>query len=211
MAWKKNSASRGLFALLSALLGGVLMITLVSLLNKEVGKKEEVIKKKSRIVDVKTKKKPPQSKPKPKPKPKRKKATPKAPLPNLNSIAGGIAMNIPEFSMGNIAGDGSDLLDEIAEDAVMTEDTVDQKPRVASRAPMEYPKRAAKEGIKGYVVINILIGKDGNVELAKILESQPAGVFDETALNGIRSWRFSPAKYKGKPVKMWAKQKIRFN
>jgi len=211
MQGPKHSASKPMYALLGALLGAFLMIMLVAALNKDVGKKEEVVKKQSRIVDIKTTRKPPQTKPKPKPKPKRKKTTRKAPLPNLNSISGGIAMNIPEFSAGDIAGDGSDLLDEIAEDAVMTEDTVDQKPKVASRPPMEYPAQAAKEGIKGYVIINILIGKDGSVELAKVLESQPSGIFDETALNGIRGWRFSPAQYKGKPVKMWAKQKISFN
>ena len=56
----------------------------------------------------------------------------------------------------------------------------------------------------------MLIGKDGNVEIAKVIESQPSGIFDNAAVNAVRSWRFSPAKYKTKPVKMWAKQKIRF-
>lgn len=206
-----NSATKSLYAFFAALLGAFLMIMLVAAMNRDVGKKEEVVKKQSRIVDVKSQKKPPPSKPKPKPKKKAKKTTRKAPLPNLSTMAGGIAMNIPEFATGNIVGDGSDLLEEITEDTVMTEDTVDQKPSVNSRPPMEYPAKAAKEGIKGYVVVNILIGKDGSVELAKLLESQPPGVFDDVALSGIRTWRFSPAKYKGKPVKMWAKQKISFN
>jgi protein TonB len=212
MAYQNKSASKkSLFALLFAFLGAVVMIALVTAMNKDAGKKEEKVDKQSRIVNVKTVKKPPQSKPKPKPKPKPKKATPKAPLPNLNSIMSGISMNIPEFATGNIAGDGSDLLDEIAEDAIMNEDTVDSKPKVLSRTPMEFPVQAAKEGIKGYVIINLLIDKDGSVELAKILESQPNGVFDDTAINGVRSWRFSPAMYRGKPVKIWAKQKIKFD
>ncbi|MEA2098888.1 MAG: energy transducer TonB, partial [Campylobacterota bacterium] len=41
--------------------------------------------------------------------------------------------------------------------------------------------------------------------------SNPEGVFDNTAINGVRGWRFTPAKYKGNPVKVWAKQKISFN
>ena len=46
---------------------------------------------------VKTAKTPPKvEKPKPKPKPKPK-AQPKAPLPNLGAMLGGLAMNIPEF------------------------------------------------------------------------------------------------------------------
>ena len=185
------------------------MMVLVVSFNKSVKEKEKVVKKEVRQIKAnKTQKK--ATKPKPKPKPKKAKAKAKAPLPNMNSLLGGVAMNIPEFTTDNIAGDSSKLLEDIADDAVMNENTVDVKPKVLSRPPLEYPAEAAKDGIKGYVVINMLIAKDGSVELAKILESQPADIFDNAALNAVRSWRFSPAKYKQKPVKMWAKQKIRF-
>jgi protein TonB len=30
-------------------------------------------------------------------------------------------------------------------------------------------------------------------------------------LQGINAWRFEPAKYEGKKVKVWAKQKISFD
>jgi len=185
------------------------MIILVVSFNKSVKEKEPKVKKEIRQMKAaKTQKK--ASKPKPKPKPKPKHTQPKAPLPNMNSLLGGVAMDIPEFASQNIAGDSSELLRDIADDAIMSESTVDVKPKVQSRPPLEYPAAAAKDGIKGYVVINILIAKDGSVEIAKVLESQPAGVFDTAALNAVRSWRFSPAIYKAKPVKMWAKQKIRF-
>lgn len=185
------------------------MVILVVSFNKSVQEKEPEVKKEVRQIKAE-KKQQKTTKPKPKPKPKPKAARPKAPLPNMNSLLGGVSMNIPEFETQNIAGDASQLLEEIADDAVMTEDTVDVKPQVTSRPPLEYPAEAAKDGIKGFVVINILIGKDGSVELAKVLEAQPSGVFDNAALNAVRAWRFSPARYKGKPVKMWAKQKIRF-
>ncbi len=185
------------------------MVILVVAFNKTVKKKEEKVKKPTRYVEMKkTVKK--TTKPKPKPKPKPKKAPPKAPLPNLNSLLGGIEMDIPEFASEDITGDASDILGEIA-DSTMSEGTVDTKPRAVSRSAMEYPKSAMKKRIKGYVVVNLLIAKDGSVEMAQILESNPAGVFDNSALSGVRSWRFAPAKYKGKPVKVWAKQKIRFD
>lgn len=210
MSHKQYSTSgRGFLAFLVMLLGGLLMIILVVSFNKSVEEKEPVVKKEVR--QIKTEKKQKQAaKPKPKPKPKPKAARPKAPLPNMNSLLGSVSINIPEFETNVIAGDASKLLEELAEDAIMSEDTVDVKPKVLSRPPLEYPAEAAKNGIKGYVVINILIGKDGSVELAKILESSPSDIFDTAALNAVRSWRFSPAKYKMKPVKMWAKQKIRF-
>lgn len=206
---KYSTAQRGFFSFLFMLFGGLLMVILVVSFNKSVQEKEPMVKKEIRQIKAnKTKKL--ASKPKPKPKPKPKALKPKAPLPNMNSLLGGVAMNIPEFQTDDIAGDTSKLLEEIAEDAIMNENSVDVKPKVLSRPPLEYPAAAAKDGIKGYVIINILIAKDGSVELAKILESQPSDIFDNAALNAVRSWRFSPAKYKQKPVKMWAKQKIRF-
>jgi len=206
---KYSTSGRGFLAFLVMLLGGLLMVILVVSFNKSVQEKEPVVKKQIRQIKAnKTKRQ--TTKPKPKQKPKPKAARPKAPLPNMNSLLGGVSMNIPEFETQDIAGDTSKLLEEIADDAIMNENTVDVKPKVLARPPLEYPAEAAKDGIKGYVVINILIAKDGSVEIAKILESQPANIFDDAALNAVRSWRFSPAKYKMKPVKMWAKQKIRF-
>jgi len=206
---KYSTSGRSFLAFLVMLLGGLLMVILVVSFNKSVQDKEPVVKKEVRQIKAEKKQKK-AAKPKPKPKPKPRAAQPKAPLPNMNSLLGGVAMNIPEFETNNIAGDASKLLEDIAEDAIMNENTVDVKPKVLARPPLEYPAEAAKNGIKGYVIINILIAKDGSVELAKILESEPSDIFDNAALNAVRSWRFSPAKYKQKPVKMWAKQKIRF-
>lgn len=206
---KYSTAGRGTQAFVVMLLGGLLMVILVVSFNKSVEEKEPVVKKEVRQIKAEQKQKQAQ-KPKPKPKPKPKASQPKAPLPNMNSLLGGVSMNIPEFETNNIAGDASSLLEEIAGDAIMSEDTVDVKPRVTTRPPLEYPAEAAKDGIKGYVIINLLIAKDGSVELAKVLESSPSNIFDTAALNAVRAWRFSPAMYKGKPVKMWAKQKIRF-
>ncbi|MDF1883291.1 energy transducer TonB [Sulfurimonas sp. SAG-AH-194-C21] len=206
---KYSTKGRALQAFGVMLVGALLMVVLVVSFNKSVQEKDTKVKKEIRQIKAnKTQKK--ATKPKPKPKPKPKNTQPKAPLPNMNSLLGGVAMNIPEFATGDIAGDSSKLLEDIADDAIMSEDTVDVKPKVQTRPPLTYPAQAARDGIKGYVIINILIDKDGSVEIAKILESQPAGIFDTAALNAIRSWRFSPAMYKAKPVKMWAKQKIRF-
>lgn len=206
--YRKENRSR--LALIGMLLGAFLMVLLVVSFNKGVEKKEPKVKDPMRYMQIK---KTPQEikKPKPKPKPKPQKAAPQPPLPNLGALLGGIAMDIPEFSTGDITGDGKNILGDVAADTAMSEGTVDSKPRVLSRSPMEYPQAAAKKHIKGYVVVNLLIGKDGNVEVAKILESNPSGVFDSVALSGVRNWKFAPAKYKGNPVKVWAKQKVRFD
>ncbi len=208
---KYGTGSKAFLAFFFMFLGGLLMMTLVIAFNKPVKKKEAQVKKESRYVKMEKKAVKKATKPKPKPKPKPKKAPPKAPLPNLNANLSGIAMDIPEFATDSIGGDATDLLDEISEDTVMTGNTVDVKPKVLSRSQMEYPPSAMKKRIKGYVIVNVLIDKMGNVETAQVLEAFPAGVFDAVALSGVRSWRFAPAKYKGQAVKVWAKQKVRFD
>jgi len=207
--FKKGKYS--VFAFLAMLLGAALMVLLVVSFNTKVKKKEAKVKDPMRYMKMKKQAPPAVKKPKPKRKPKRQKAAPKAPLPNLSSMLGGIEMDIPEFSTGDMMGKAKNILGDVAADAAMSEGTVDTKPRVISRSAMEYPKAASKKRIKGYVIVNLLIGKDGSVEIAKVIASHPAGVFDAVALRGVRSWRFAPAKYRGNPVKVWAKQKVRFD
>ena len=207
---KKKHIKSTIFAFFSMFMGALLMMVLVVSFNKPVKKKEVKVKKEMRYMQMKKSiKKVSKSKPKPKAKPKKTMA--KAPLPNLNSLLGGVAMDIPEFNIGDIAKDASSILGEINKDAVMSEGTVDTKPKVLSRTPMQYPASAMKKRIKGYVIINMLINKDGTVEVAKVISSSPAGIFDKVALRGVRSWRFSSGKYKGRPVQVWVKQKIRFD
>jgi protein TonB len=207
---KQGTAKKAFLAFFFMLFGGLLMMVLVLAFNKPVPKKEPTVKQESRYVKMEKQLKQ-ATKPKPKPKPEPKKAPPKAPLPNLNANLGGIEMDIPEFSTDSIGGDATELLDEIAEDTIMTGNSVDVQPKVLSRSAMEYPASAMKNRIKGYVIVNVLIDKQGNVETAQVLEAFPSGIFDAVALNGVRSWRFSPAQYKGQAVKVWAKQKVRFD
>lgn len=212
MTIRNSSPKRALFAFFSMLFGALMMMTLVVLLNKVLPPKEEKVKKQSRFIEVKkSKKTQTATKPKPKPKPKKTKATPKAPLPSLSSALSGIDMDIPEFAVEDIAGDASSLLGDVGKDLILTESTVDVKPRVVSRAPVTYPRIAMKKNIKGYVIVNLLIDQQGNVEIAQILESSPPVIFDNAALSGVKEWKFAPAKYKGNPVKIWAKQKISFD
>jgi len=69
----------------------------------------------------------------------------------------------------------------------MSEDSVDVAPSPSERSAMEYPKKARKMGVSGYVLMNLLINKNGNVEKVKVLESQPAEVFDDVAVAGVKT------------------------
>ncbi len=154
---------------------------------------------------------PPPLKPEPPPKPKPRKAkAPPNPLLDLGSVLSGIDFGLPGFSTDDLAGLADDLLGA-GEGLVMSDDTVDRPPAAILQAPMQYPARAKAQGMTGYVVLSLLIGVTGEIEQVKVVESYPAGVFDDVVLAGINRWRFDPAEYQGRAVRAWVKQKIRFD
>lgn len=156
-----------------------------------------------------------------KPEPKReiKKTEPKrtsrpqpaaTPFKGLNTSLSGIDMG----SLGLDDGQGEHLKDALlgkTDHAVMTADLVDVPPKPITRGSFKYPPSAKKNGVKGYVVLSVLVEMDGSVNQVQVLESSPSGIFDAAALQGMRAWHFEPAKYKGDKVRVWAKQKIRFD
>jgi protein TonB len=148
--------------------------------------------------------------PKPKPKPRRAPRTPPPPLAGLGSNLSGIDFGLPGFDLSDLNALDSDLLGS-ANGMVMTDDTVDDPPRATFQAAMQYPPRAKAKGVKGYVVLSLLIGVTGQIEQIKVIESFPEGVFDEVAVQGVSQWKFSPANYQGKAVRSWAKQRVRFD
>jgi protein TonB len=156
-----------------------------------------------------------QERPKPKRVVKRKpqKAPPKiTPPPSLTmgSDIAGLDFGLPAFSLDDFSQqDHGDLLGN-TENVVMTSDLVDSPPRPLTRAEIHYPRRAKAREIEGYVVMSILIDTSGRVTRAKVIEADPAGVFENEALRNIEKWIFEPASYDGQPVKTWANQTIRF-
>lgn len=146
-------------------------------------------------------------KPKPKSRPKQRRAP--APITGLNASLSGIDLGLSGLGTDDFDVGDNGLLGN-ANASVMTEDSVDTMPQPKVKSSFVYPKAAKKRNIEGYVVLSLLIDVDGRVDKIQVLESSPQGVFDDSAVVGIRNWRFTPAQYQGKAVKVWAKQKIRF-
>jgi len=152
---------------------------------------------------------PPKPKEQPQPRPQRNTRQPPSPLVGLDTALSGLDVGIPAFSTEDLDSLGSDLLN--AEGGVMTDDTVDQPPQPTFRAPMQYPPSARARGVEGYVVLSVLIGVTGEVQKVKVVESEPQGVFEQVAQQGVQQWEFQPARYNGQAVRAWAKQRVRFN
>jgi protein TonB len=62
-----------------------------------------------------------------------------------------------------------------------------------------YTEAARIARIRGIVIIEAVIDREGNVTDARILRALPMGL-DQAALQAIRQWRFRPGTLNGKPV-----------
>ncbi len=54
-----------------------------------------------------------------------------------------------------------------------------------------YPAGARANGVEGSVTVRYDVTVDGAVKNARVVASEPQGVFDEAALLALRSWRFN--------------------
>ncbi|MDF1584607.1 MAG: energy transducer TonB [Methyloprofundus sp.] len=207
-----NRGQRQLFATGSMLFGSFLAFGLIVVMNNWQSGPEQDKTPSSTQVDVvkQVKPKPKKELEKPKPKPKPKKMRAPVPFKGLNTALSGIDLGLPGLMGEDLNAVNGGLLGG-TQAAVMTDDLVDVAPKPKSRSAFKYPASAKKKGITGYVLLSLLIDTQGNVEQVEVLESSPPGVFDDVVTNAIRSWQFEPALYQGKSVKVWAKQKIRFD
>lgn len=74
-----------------------------------------------------------------------------------------------------------------------------------------YPDAAFAARTKGYVRLELLIDRIGEVVSARIVESQPPGVFDDSAWQSFHNARFEPAYEYGRPVASKASVKMVFD
>ncbi len=201
------------WACASMAVGTAMVLGTVLLVNHYSDSLEDSRAEATSQIALERKKPPPEQqvqKPKPKPRPRRNPRTAPAPLTGLDTALSGIDMGLPGFSADDLGALEGDLLGA-TEGMVMTDDTVDQPPQASFQAAPVFPPRARARGIEGYVVFSLLIGITGEIEQIKVIEAEPAGVFEEAATQGISQWRFEPALYQGQAVRAWAKQRIRFD
>ncbi len=55
-----------------------------------------------------------------------------------------------------------------------------------------YPRGASRRRINGFVEIGFHVNTDGRTSAIDIVNAEPAGVFDASAENAVRQWRFAP-------------------
>lgn len=60
------------------------------------------------------------------------------------------------------------------------------------RIAPEYPPRALRRGIEGWVQVQFTITPTGAVTDAKVIAADPPNLFDEAAIRSILRWRYNP-------------------
>jgi TonB family protein len=71
-------------------------------------------------------------------------------------------------------------------------------PKRTKTVPPVYPPEALAKGIRGIVILEIVIDKEGKVAAADVIRSLPP--LDDAALSAVRKWEYEVTKVDGKPV-----------
>jgi TonB family protein len=75
----------------------------------------------------------------------------------------------------------------------------DIEPMLIYKIEPDYPPEASKKMVRGEVILQILVHKDGSTEVLSVLKSLPYGCV-EAAIEAAVKWRFKPALKEGQPV-----------
>ncbi len=74
--------------------------------------------------------------------------------------------------------------------------------KLLETAQLNYPRRAEARGIEGYVKFRFTISTQGIVEDIVVIESEPKGIFDRSAVRSISKYKFTPCMVDGAPIEV---------
>lgn len=137
---------------------------------------------------------PPIEKKKAPPKPKLNKARQRLAMMKLNAALE-LQPGIGDFGL-NFGLSAMPRADEFVFDIA----EVDQAPKVIYQVPPVYPLAAKHRGIAGKVVIKFIVQVDGSVDGIQVESATPANLFEQSAINAVKKWRFKPGRRHNQPV-----------
>jgi protein TonB len=87
----------------------------------------------------------------------------------------------------------------------------DSRPaRLREKSELIFPQEARRQNITGIVSVKILVANNGSVDRVEIINSDPPGFFEKSAIESIRKWKFDPAVNEGQVQTSWVSQKVKF-
>ena len=144
------------------------------------------------------------------PRPQRHRPTRSAPksmeaAPQLSGMAGGLSLGLNLVGQETPAGSAGDGPGSGGPAGNATSPAVP-----LDRPAPRFPAAAQRAGISGSVMVAVDVDERGRVKDARVVRSQPQGVFDQAALEAVRTWRFAPARNSAGSVASTVRQTLRF-
>lgn len=65
-----------------------------------------------------------------------------------------------------------------------------------------YPRRALQRGIEGFVIVEFTVNTIGAVKEPFVVEAQPAGIFDQAALDAAKKFKYKPRVVNGEATEV---------
>jgi protein TonB len=87
-----------------------------------------------------------------------------------------------------------------------------EPPIFTNKVPPEYPEKAIKIKLQGYVILEAILRKDGSVDDIKVLRGLGKGKFgfEDEAIKALKRWQFLPGKVNNRPADVRMTLKIDF-
>lgn len=63
-----------------------------------------------------------------------------------------------------------------------------------------YPNRALSRGIEGWVLLEFTISPIGQAMNPIVIDADPPGIFDRSAINAVKKWKYRPKTEEGRAV-----------
>jgi len=74
-----------------------------------------------------------------------------------------------------------------------------ETPKLLRKVKPVYPSEARAAGIRGEVVLEMIIDKSGSVRDVKVVRGLPKGL-SRAAVDAVSQWKFKPGTLRGEPV-----------
>ncbi|MBN8541456.1 MAG: TonB family protein [Deltaproteobacteria bacterium] len=150
---------------------------------------------------------------KPAPKVQEQLAAPRS-IANLSQLRPQVSSALKGFGEGS-GGFGGDF-DEAGgqggtASAAVDKAGIERLAKVIKRVEPRFPQGAREKNVSGFVVVEVQVSTAGQPVRVRVVESQPSGVFDASAIEAMQSWVFEPAMVRGQPVASQVVQRVRFD
>ncbi|HKR35193.1 MAG TPA: energy transducer TonB [Steroidobacteraceae bacterium] len=85
-----------------------------------------------------------------------------------------------------------------------------QAPKAIETKPASYPPNEIDKGEEGWVIVNMMIDREGKTYEATVVDSTGNRAFERAALAAVEKWSFEPARMNGTPIEAGRTFKLKF-